>query len=114
MTTRRRKKHRPEEISVKILATSGRSPLVPRRMVRGILPIPRAGAPWPDLSERFGPWQPGYDHVAKFRATGCVVGIDFLHQWISGAGTRCLAAGRVSGLSRGESHTRRSEPAGFR
>ena len=51
-------------------ATTGRPPRDPRAMVNGILWILRAGAPWRDLPERFGPWQTVYDHFRKWRGDG--------------------------------------------
>jgi len=38
-------------------AATGRPPRDPREIVDGILWILRAGSPWRDLPEEFGPWQ---------------------------------------------------------
>ncbi|MFN7812123.1 MAG: transposase, partial [Planctomycetia bacterium] len=49
---------------------TGRPPSDSRLMLNGILWILRAGSPWRDLPERFGPWQTVYDHFAKWSALG--------------------------------------------
>jgi transposase len=51
-------------------ARTGRPPSNPRVMVDGILWVLRAGAPWRDLPEEFGPWQTVWDHFDKWNASG--------------------------------------------
>jgi transposase len=41
-----------------------------RRMVNGILWHLHTGAPWPDLPERYGPWQTAYDRFNRWRTDG--------------------------------------------
>jgi transposase len=41
-----------------------------RRMVNGILWHLHTGAPWPDLPERYGPWQTVYDRFRRWRTDG--------------------------------------------
>ena len=41
-----------------------------RTVINGILWILRTGAPWPDLPERYGPYQTGYDRLARWQKNG--------------------------------------------
>jgi transposase len=41
-----------------------------RKVVNGILWKLRTGAPWRDLSERYGPWQTCYDRLVRWRRDG--------------------------------------------
>jgi transposase len=51
-------------------ARTGRPPEDPREMLDGVLWVLRAGAPWRDLPERFGPWQTVYDYFSAWRKGG--------------------------------------------
>lgn len=50
--------------------TGGRPPRDPREMLDGMLWLLRAGAPWRDLSAKFGPWQTIYHYFNEWRRTG--------------------------------------------
>jgi transposase len=41
-----------------------------RRVINGILWKLRTGAPWRDLSSRYGPWQTCYDRFSRWRRDG--------------------------------------------
>ena len=41
-----------------------------RRVINGILWKVRTGAPWRDLSSRYGPWQTCYDRFSRWRRDG--------------------------------------------
>jgi transposase len=41
-----------------------------RRVINGILWKLRSGAPWRDLPDRYGPWQPCYDRFVRWRRDG--------------------------------------------
>lgn len=41
-----------------------------RAVVNGILWKLRTGSPWPDLPERYGPWQTCYDRFIRWRRDG--------------------------------------------
>ena len=41
-----------------------------REVINGILWRIRTGAPWRDLSSRYGPWQTCYDRFARWRRDG--------------------------------------------
>lgn len=51
-------------------AKTGRKPRDPRDMLNGIMWVLRAGVPWRDLPERYGPWQTVYDHFRNWRNNG--------------------------------------------
>jgi transposase len=54
----------------------GRPPRDRRQMLNGIFWIVRAGTPWRDLPECFGPWQTVYHYFNKWRKDGtwdCIV-----------------------------------------
>jgi transposase len=41
-----------------------------RVVINGILWVPRTGAPWRDLPERYGPWQTCYDRFRNWQRDG--------------------------------------------
>jgi transposase len=41
-----------------------------RRVMNGILWRLRSGAPWPEIPERYGPWQTCYDRFVRWRGDG--------------------------------------------
>src|SRR5712671_1705250 len=49
---------------------AGRPWRIHRRIVNGILWHLHTGAPWPDLPERYGPWQTVYDRFNRWRKDG--------------------------------------------
>ena len=50
---------------------SGRPPIWPRRqLINGIRWRTRAGTPWRDVPERYGPWDRGYDLFRRWRRDG--------------------------------------------
>ncbi|MBA3312394.1 MAG: IS5 family transposase [Planctomycetaceae bacterium] len=51
-------------------AGTGRPPADPRQMVDGIVWRLRAGAPWRDLPEEFGPWETVYKHFNRWNSDG--------------------------------------------
>jgi transposase len=51
-------------------AATGRPPRDPRTIVDGILWILRAGSPWRDLPEEFGPWQTVWGLFDKWNSNG--------------------------------------------
>lgn len=51
-------------------ARTGRPRRDARTMFNGVLWILRTGAPWRDLSERYGPWQTVYAYFKTWRSNG--------------------------------------------
>lgn len=51
-------------------AKTGRPPADPRRIMNAILWWTRAGAPWRDLPESFGPWQTVFHHFNCWNSDG--------------------------------------------
>ena len=51
-------------------ARTGRPRRDPREMLNGVLWVLRTGAPWRDLTERFGPWQSVYEYFTAWRGDG--------------------------------------------
>ncbi|GGV03450.1 hypothetical protein GCM10010211_83400 [Streptomyces albospinus] len=41
-----------------------------RRVINGVLFRARTGVPWPDLPERYGPWQTVYERHRRWSADG--------------------------------------------
>jgi transposase len=41
-----------------------------RKVINGVLFRARMGVPWPDLPDRYGPWQTGYERHRRWSADG--------------------------------------------
>ena len=50
----------------------GRPPRDPRQLLNAMFWILRAGAPWRDLPERYGPWQTAYHRFNQWRRAGVI------------------------------------------
>lgn len=54
---------------------TGRPPMPARQAFEGICWILRAGAPWRDLPEEFGPWQTVYAHFNRWTSDGTLAAV---------------------------------------